>query len=553
MVSAAVSDKGLSDKRPVNEDSYLEMPERGLFAVADGVGGAQAGDFASQTAIEMLQQAFLHRQQNLETEELLEMAIQRANQSIHQMSHELPQFEMMATTIVAVQIEENVATIGHVGDSRLYRLDSKGILHRETRDHSMVEDEVRAGRMTVVQAANHPSRNVISRALGSENTVDVEMSTVTFEPGTTFMLCSDGVTRHLEDREIREILSRVASPAEICSEIKSICFARGAEDNLTAIVVRVEDSIQPLAEEDETTLIGVRPVFAPDPLPALSNGASQQPRGADSVAARTDEFAALDVFSPDAATAPLEPLPPSAAVSQELEEQTILRPASQTLGVTEASVDPAALQPTLEQKIENERIRSKVDSAAPFDNYSEPERSGGFGKILNSLALLVVGALIGAGGYYAWMLLSPPQTNAPATQPANTIVPPNTNNNFSAEEINEFNTFERLRRTVDREPLKARTQFQEPQTAVEYYLRGRAFLLLGETANARKDFTTAAGELTRGNDGGVNTETLKAEIAIAQGAVGSLSQTREDRKLLEDLVKNKQTGDAAPNSVEPIR
>jgi PPM family protein phosphatase len=146
--SSAVTDRGLSEKRPQNEDSYLEMPECGLFSVADGVGGAQAGDVASQMAMEILGEAFTNLPEGGDVEELMEIAISRANGAIYQMSTDLPQLSTMATTIVALHIAENIATIGHVGDSRIYRLDSRGNLYRETQDHSVVEEEVRAGRMT---------------------------------------------------------------------------------------------------------------------------------------------------------------------------------------------------------------------------------------------------------------------------------------------------------------------------------------------------------------------------------------------------------------------
>ena len=173
VVSAAVTDRGLNPKRPLNEDSFLADSERGIFAVADGVGGAEAGEVASQTAIEVLDEAFRHKVDGADIEDLMELAIQRANASIHQMAQDNARFNMMATTIVGLHIKGNVATIGHVGDSRLYRLTPAGQLLRETDDHSVVEEEVRAGRMTAEQAANHPSKNVISRALGAEDDVEV--------------------------------------------------------------------------------------------------------------------------------------------------------------------------------------------------------------------------------------------------------------------------------------------------------------------------------------------------------------------------------------------
>jgi PPM family protein phosphatase len=237
---ASVSDRGLSEKRPMNEDSFLADAERGIFAVADGVGGADAGEVASQTAVDVLTEAFRHKLGDGEdVEDLMELAIQRANASIHQMAVEHPRFSMMATTIVALHLTGSKATFGHVGDSRLYRLSPNGELTRETADHSVVEEEVRAGRMTPEQAANHPSKNVISRALGAEDSVEVDMKIMDVDEGTVFLLCTDGITRHIPDNEIRELLLGGQTPEAICAEMKERCYQRGAEDNLTAVLVQV--------------------------------------------------------------------------------------------------------------------------------------------------------------------------------------------------------------------------------------------------------------------------------------------------------------------------
>jgi protein phosphatase len=236
----SISDRGLSEKRPLNEDSYLADAARGIFIVADGVGGAEAGEVASQTAVDVLNDAFRHNVNNGDdVEDLMELAIQRANSSIHQMAKDNPRFSMMATTVVALHLSGDRATIGHVGDSRLYRLGADGKLHRETEDHSIVEEEVRAGRMTAEQAANHPSKNVISRALGAEESVEADMKTIEVEDGSAFLLCTDGITRHLPDNELRELLTSDATPAQLCEEMKRRCYERGAEDNLTAVIVQV--------------------------------------------------------------------------------------------------------------------------------------------------------------------------------------------------------------------------------------------------------------------------------------------------------------------------
>src|SRR5258707_5888793 len=204
--SSALTDRGLNERRPLNEDSFLAASEHRIFAVADGVGGAEAGEVASKTAIEVLGEAFCHQVDDADIEDLMELAIQRANASIHQMAREHAKLANMATTIVALHLDGNIATIGHVGDSRLYRLTPDGRILRETEDHSIVEEEVRAGRMTPEQAANHPSKNVISRGLGAEEPVEVDLKTIEVGEGNTFLLCTDGITRHLPDNELREIL-----------------------------------------------------------------------------------------------------------------------------------------------------------------------------------------------------------------------------------------------------------------------------------------------------------------------------------------------------------
>jgi protein phosphatase len=251
----SISDRGLSEKRPLNEDSYLADAGRGIFVVADGVGGAEAGEVASQTAVDVLDDAFRQKVNDGEdVEDLMELAIQRANNSIHQMAQDNSRFSMMATTVVALHVDGNRATIGHVGDSRLYRVTPDGNLHRETDDHSIVEEEVRAGRMTPEQAANHPSKNVISRALGAEDSVEADMKVIEIEDGSAFLLCTDGITRHLPDYELRELLTSDGTPAQVCDEMKRRCYQRGAEDNLTAIIVQVgTPKFERHAIEDEAT------------------------------------------------------------------------------------------------------------------------------------------------------------------------------------------------------------------------------------------------------------------------------------------------------------
>src|SRR5690242_3205615 len=271
--SSALSDRGLNERRPLNEDAFLHDHVRGIFAVADGVGGAEAGEVASSTAIEVLDEAFRHQTDGADIEDLMELAIQRANASIHQMAQEHARFSMMATTIVALHIKGDVATFGHVGDSRLYRLTPDGQLHRETEDHSIVEEEVRAGRMTPEQAANHPSKNVISRALGAEQGVEVDMKTMEVEDGTEFLLCTDGITRHVSDNELRQLMVVSNNLDDLCSELKRRCYERGAEDNLTVIAVRVGEHLKAGARA-----VDLEPTITPETSPVYAvqsdNGSS---------------------------------------------------------------------------------------------------------------------------------------------------------------------------------------------------------------------------------------------------------------------------------------
>ena len=274
ITAASVSDRGLNPKRPLNEDSLLSDTARGIFVVADGVGGAEAGEVASAAAIDVLNRAFDEKlAAGEDAEDMMELAIQRANNAIHQMAVENPRLSSMATTVVALHLDGRTATVGHVGDSRLYRLTPDGKLLRETADHSVVEEEVRAGRMTPEQAVNHPSKNVISRALGAEALVEVDMKTTEVEDGSTFLLCTDGITRHIPDSELREVLMSTGTADAICAELKQRCFQRGAEDNLTAVVVQVGAPKFPApAIDDERTVdtrlesVPVVPV-APDARP----------------------------------------------------------------------------------------------------------------------------------------------------------------------------------------------------------------------------------------------------------------------------------------------
>lgn len=440
IISSAVTDRGLSEKRPQNEDSYLEMPERGIFAVADGVGGAQAGDTASQMAMEILAEAFMNLPEGGDAEDMMRRAITHANSAIFQMSHDLPQLSTMATTIVALHISGNIATIGHAGDSRLYRLDSKGNLFRETQDHSVVEEEVRAGRMTREQAENHPSKNVISRALGAEETVEVDMKTIMFEPNTTFLICSDGVTRHIPDVEIRDLLALPHPPVLICGQIKDICYERGAEDNLTAVIVRLLGSaVDQVSDFEENTVASTRASF-------------------EETLHDYQDIPTQDLSIPDGA--------------QSYQPQPLTEPAIATVSPSEAnSIHISGSEPAKSDTIRIERDEKTF--------VIDEKRGGGFlGKFFTFLLGLIVGGIIGAGGLYLWATFNPPERPPEITK-------------MQTENI-AYKSFEDARRNVDSAPQKyITTSGEKANNAEDFYLLGRAYMLNGDYPKAKDAFTKA--------------------------------------------------------------
>ena len=193
-------------QRSANEDSFFVRSP--IFVVADGMGGAQAGEVASKAAAE----AFAIDLPDAPPEQVLRETIETANREIHDLARTDPSRAGMGTTITAaiVDAQREEVSIGHVGDSRAYRLRA-GKLERLTRDHSLVEEMRRKGQITDAQAEDHPQRSIITRALGPEPEVEVDVQTVAAAPGDLFMLCSDGLTTMVDENRIREVLAGVPS------------------------------------------------------------------------------------------------------------------------------------------------------------------------------------------------------------------------------------------------------------------------------------------------------------------------------------------------------
>jgi protein phosphatase len=230
-----VCDRGLNPKRPVNQDRFLAIPEHGVFAVFDGVGGQRAGEVASQTAAETIEEALRHTS-DLASAELIRRAIDFANRDIFELAESDPSYRTMATTVALIHVDGNKVTIAHVGDSRVYRLEA-GRFFRETVDHTDLNDDLRAGRAAGRVASE--DRNVINRALGVEPAVEAEIKSITVSDGARFLLCSDGIYRHIPDEEIARVLAENEEPQRAADELKRIVHQRGADDNLTAVVVQL--------------------------------------------------------------------------------------------------------------------------------------------------------------------------------------------------------------------------------------------------------------------------------------------------------------------------
>lgn len=222
-------------QRHTNEDAYYDRPP--VFAVADGMGGAQAGEVASAMAVE---EFIAQRDPDASPEEQLEQIARAANRKIWDVAQVDSRRAGMGTTLTAVIVGDREIAVGHVGDSRLYR-HRKGELERLTRDHSLVEEFVRQGRLTPEQAEKHPQRSVITRALGPESDVEVETFTVPARDGDVYLLCSDGLSGMVRDSSMQKILASHDALPDAAKALVEAANDNGGRDNITAVLFRVED------------------------------------------------------------------------------------------------------------------------------------------------------------------------------------------------------------------------------------------------------------------------------------------------------------------------
>jgi PPM family protein phosphatase len=242
-------------QRSENEDSFYVRPP--IFVVADGMGGAQAGEVASKTAAD----AFDRDLPDAPPERVLRETIETANREIHDLARSDPSRAGMGTTITAaiVNAEGEEVGIGHVGDSRAYRLRG-GKLEQLTRDHSLVEEMRRKGQITDAQAEDHPQRSIITRALGPEPRVEVDVQTVPAAPGDVFLLCSDGLTTMVGEERIATVLGGARSMKDAVRALVDAANEAGGRDNITALAFRLEDAAAPRRAasggDSDATLVG---------------------------------------------------------------------------------------------------------------------------------------------------------------------------------------------------------------------------------------------------------------------------------------------------------
>ena len=286
---AALSDPGRKRRR--NEDAYVVQPP--LFAIADGMGGAQAGEVASQLAAAALREGSAAHGSGRERVEAL---VQEANRRVFDRASEDAAASGMGTTMTVALVDDGVVWIGHVGDSRAYLL-RDGRLQQLTDDHSLVGELVRSGKLSAEEAQVHPQRSVITRAVGTDRDVDVDTFPVEPQNGDVFLLCSDGLTDMVDDTTIRDTAERHRGDLEAAARAFVGAANRGGgEDNITVVFFEVAEgegeteatARMPALDEDdadEDTLTEL------DAVPAVDTMVVSPEEAAELFGRREDEVA----------------------------------------------------------------------------------------------------------------------------------------------------------------------------------------------------------------------------------------------------------------------
>lgn len=251
-----VSACGLTDAgrvRSHNEDCFEIDRKRELYVVADGMGGHSHGEVASQMAVEAIRDFVRRAEQGDDTwpsaydsrllrhSNVLKAAVRLAHDQVLTAIRQDGTLHGMGTTVVGCLVRDGMAAVAHVGDSRAYRM-RDGCLELLTQDHTWVNEQVVAGFLSEEQARDHPLKNVVTRALGGESEVAVDVTEVEMKPGDTLLLCSDGLTTMLDDRDIERCLRKEGEDLEcLCRDLVAEANARGGHDNVTVVLLHVEE------------------------------------------------------------------------------------------------------------------------------------------------------------------------------------------------------------------------------------------------------------------------------------------------------------------------
>ncbi|HEX7299297.1 MAG TPA: Stp1/IreP family PP2C-type Ser/Thr phosphatase [Solirubrobacteraceae bacterium] len=224
-------------QRRGNEDAYFARSP--LFAVADGMGGAQAGEVASRLAVEVLEQGVPEGSDSIE--EGLRARVREANERINAVGQSDDQRAGMGTTLTVAYVGEDEVTVAHVGDSRLYRL-RDGVFERLTDDHTLVDELVRQGKLTREEADEHPQRSIITRALGPETGVEADSRTWPARAGDVYLICSDGLTSMVDEARVGELVAGAPSLAAAGRTLIEAANEAGGRDNITVVLFRLEEA-----------------------------------------------------------------------------------------------------------------------------------------------------------------------------------------------------------------------------------------------------------------------------------------------------------------------
>lgn len=367
--------------RAGNEDSFLIGDA--VFAVADGMGGHQAGEIASDAALEPLREIDVPGATDpSDVGELLANAVREANTLVVDRASNDPQLQGMGTTLTAVAIRDGQLHVAHVGDSRAYLLRDDEEMSQLTTDHTLVERLVQEGRLSRDEAASHPQRNVITRAIGHEASVEIEvLPPIMLREGDQIVLCSDGLSGPVTDERIASTVSATADGDRAVEALLAHANAAGGPDNITAVLVRVGDrwTDQAVSEQPSTTTTQPLVVQPDEPDPA-SDVDEEDP--APGVGER-DRAADVDGQDPESGSAPQHP-----------------DTATDDAGPRQISIDtspPTSDEPWAQRM-------GRVGAASPSDGATGGSRRFPTGRVVAvAIVLLIVAAVIVAGG---WLLLS---------------------------------------------------------------------------------------------------------------------------------------------------